>query len=256
MKYVISDIHGCFDTFMSLLKKAKFDENKDTLYILGDIVDRGPKIWETYEWVRERFGKSVYMICGNHENDLMMQLFALKGRQRKESPQEETNKVIKSFLEKMSGFGDYDIFEQMRKMAIFDQYGTIRSLMTKHSLDELTEMAIFFFTLQSYMEVDGFTLVHANCMKEIKDTPEEYFYWDRSLALSDSFVEGRKVIYGHTPTTYYTKAAKADDKTREDGSRKINIDCGCAYGGRLCLFRIDDEKYFYQTNIEITRSDE
>ena len=39
--YVISDIHGNYDLFMELLKKIKFS-GKDTLYVLGDVVDRGP----------------------------------------------------------------------------------------------------------------------------------------------------------------------------------------------------------------------
>ena len=39
--YVISDIHGQYDTFMRMLKQIKFCE-EDTLYILGDAIDRGP----------------------------------------------------------------------------------------------------------------------------------------------------------------------------------------------------------------------
>jgi serine/threonine protein phosphatase 1 len=39
--YVISDIHGEYDKFMELLDKIKLRET-DTLYILGDILDRGP----------------------------------------------------------------------------------------------------------------------------------------------------------------------------------------------------------------------
>ena len=38
--YFISDIHGEYDLFMKLLKKIKFNDN-DTLYICGDIIDKG-----------------------------------------------------------------------------------------------------------------------------------------------------------------------------------------------------------------------
>ncbi len=38
--YVVSDIHGEYDTLMALLNKISFSE-EDTLYILGDVVDRG-----------------------------------------------------------------------------------------------------------------------------------------------------------------------------------------------------------------------
>ena len=40
MIYVMSDLHGCFDKYLLMLEKIKLSE-KDTLYILGDVVDRG-----------------------------------------------------------------------------------------------------------------------------------------------------------------------------------------------------------------------
>ncbi len=39
--YVISDIHGQYKMFLDLLDKIKLKDT-DTLYILGDILDRGP----------------------------------------------------------------------------------------------------------------------------------------------------------------------------------------------------------------------
>ena len=39
--YVISDIHGEYDQFINLLEKIDLQE-EDTLYILGDVLDRGP----------------------------------------------------------------------------------------------------------------------------------------------------------------------------------------------------------------------
>ena len=40
MKYAVSDLHGCYDKYRKLLECLKLTEN-DSLYILGDIVDRG-----------------------------------------------------------------------------------------------------------------------------------------------------------------------------------------------------------------------
>ena len=42
MTYAISDIHGCYEEYIKLLEKIGFSED-DTLYILGDIFDRGEK---------------------------------------------------------------------------------------------------------------------------------------------------------------------------------------------------------------------
>ena len=39
--YVTSDIHGEYDLFVRLLDIIKL-QDQDTLYVLGDVVDRGP----------------------------------------------------------------------------------------------------------------------------------------------------------------------------------------------------------------------
>ena len=38
--YAVSDLHGCYDKYIKLLKRLKMTSD-DSLYILGDIVDRG-----------------------------------------------------------------------------------------------------------------------------------------------------------------------------------------------------------------------
>lgn len=40
MIYVVSDIHGCYDKYQELLKKLNLGPD-DTLYVLGDVIDRG-----------------------------------------------------------------------------------------------------------------------------------------------------------------------------------------------------------------------
>ena len=41
MTYVMSDLHGCYDKYAQMLEKIGFGDG-DTLYILGDVIDRGP----------------------------------------------------------------------------------------------------------------------------------------------------------------------------------------------------------------------
>jgi len=41
MTYAVSDIHGCYDKYRELLRVIRFCP-KDTLYVLGDVIDRGP----------------------------------------------------------------------------------------------------------------------------------------------------------------------------------------------------------------------
>lgn len=71
MDYVTGDIHGCFDKFMKLLKKIKFSE-KDNLYIIGDVIDRGPKPIETLQYIMKQ--PNIYMTLGNHEDMMLIYL--------------------------------------------------------------------------------------------------------------------------------------------------------------------------------------
>ncbi|MEG0446568.1 MAG: metallophosphoesterase, partial [Comamonas sp.] len=41
--YCIGDIQGCYDAFERLLLTVDFSESRDTLYVLGDLVNRGPQ---------------------------------------------------------------------------------------------------------------------------------------------------------------------------------------------------------------------
>ena len=77
---IITDIHGCYDECRELLDKMAFDEENDTLINLGDTIDRGPKIYETFEYLRglkEKMGDRCVLIRGNHEQ---MMLDAIKKR--------------------------------------------------------------------------------------------------------------------------------------------------------------------------------
>ena len=73
MKYVVSDIHGCYEEFMELLEKISFSEN-DELFVLGDVLDRGPEPIKTMQEIMGR--KNVTFLLGNHEYmfALMLQL--------------------------------------------------------------------------------------------------------------------------------------------------------------------------------------
>lgn len=63
MIYVCSDIHGLFDRYITLVNKLT--EN-DTLYILGDVIDRGPDGIKIIKDVMTR--NNIILISGNHED--------------------------------------------------------------------------------------------------------------------------------------------------------------------------------------------
>ena len=62
--YVTSDIHGEYDLFIRLLEKIQLKDD-DTLYVLGDVVDRGPHPIKILLKLMEM--PNVLCLVGNHE---------------------------------------------------------------------------------------------------------------------------------------------------------------------------------------------
>ncbi len=71
-KYLIGDIHGCFDELQLLLDKIAFQPKKDKLYLCGDIVARGGRSLETLRWAKKHSEDGVLMtVLGNHDITLI-----------------------------------------------------------------------------------------------------------------------------------------------------------------------------------------
>ena len=69
--YAIGDIHGQYDLLCRLLDKIEFSENSDQLWIIGDIVNRGPDSLKVCQLIRS-LKNSAISILGNHDIHLIM----------------------------------------------------------------------------------------------------------------------------------------------------------------------------------------
>ncbi len=260
--YVISDIHGCYREFMQLLHMAKFTK-QDTLYILGDIVDRGPATRQVFDWVYSRYKKNVYMLMGNHEDMFCknVKFFFSKKTAQKYMKKKKISKIdiseilvsdIKPELKEQLLY--YYNYISNGSLSEYDRYGTIKQLLEEGVKEkQLIKMCSFFEKLPYYHELTihgrDFVLVHAYIEEPFDSFSTYEMLWSRNYPQGHQGLPGKTVIFGHTPTItdYYQKKGCVYIDEQEDAVT-INIDCGCCWRypeSRLAMLRLEDMKIYY-----------
>lgn len=172
MDYCIADIHGHYDLFCRLMDKIGFSDG-DRLYVMGDIVDKGPDSVKLAKLLFSMPG--VYAIVGNHEHVF-----------------------LNYYHELMKQTEDYDfVLEKLRS------YFSDGKLLDWDIIDQLDE-------LPYYIETDSFIGVHAGVSlsggaPDPANTPVNNLVYDRRFKDPDVLPDsGKCVFYGHTPTWYVT----------------------------------------------------
>ena len=62
--FVVGDLHGCLDQFRKLLQHVAFDPERDRVFSVGDLVDRGPYSFATLQLLEQPW---FYAVLGNHD---------------------------------------------------------------------------------------------------------------------------------------------------------------------------------------------
>ena len=212
--YALSDLHGNYDILLEMLKKICFDDS-DRLYILGDCNDRGAHAIEIYEFIRQH-PSNVFLIKGNHE--LMMRDYLKKndwtcpqGRIWQSNGGVKTMAEMDAFLRR--GCASEAEFEEKRQ-AFCDWF------------------VEYVDALPSFVElnVDGrdLVLIHAGINPELPlaEQDEEICAWVREWFYMSPAIEGKTIIFGHTPACHLNGGQNFNiwrDPYYED---KIGIDGG------------------------------
>ena len=218
MIYVMSDIHGCLNRYRNVLRQIRLRKD-DHLYILGDVIDRGPEGLRILKDTMER--GNVTLLLGNHEH---MMLEALS---------HPDNDELLELWYANGGRVTHEHFKHCNLTYRAEVLSYIRNL-----------------PLNLEVSVNGtdYLLVHGapastytKGSRYVNQT--EYAVWTR-LGRNTLLFEDKIVIFGHTPTYHYNHEYPMAIR---HGRNKIGIDCGCARGadGRLGCLRLDDMQEFY-----------
>lgn len=219
---IITDIHGCCSECRELLEKMDFDEETDQLINLGDTIDRGPGIYETFEYLhglKERMGERCVLIMGNHEK-MMLDSAAEGGRSKQLWYYNSGEKTVFSFLQ-----------HKHRHQEFLDWYQAMP----------------YYYVTEKYSCVHA-SLADPDPAKNSVDT----LIWGR-----DTHYEGKLVMTGHTPyrsPIYFLgnryRKIEEDIWIQLPETGMIALDTGCVYGNRLTGMIIRGDSTFMLRSVE------
>lgn len=232
--YVMSDIHGRGDAYFSMLNKIQFNSfgKRDKLYIIGDVIDRGPDGVAIMQHIKEN-EEHIELLMGNHE--LLM----------KEAL--ETNDMDLWIYN-----GGYPTYEALQRLDTEQRNGLLEFIFNRPYKKEVSVNNNIYYLVHSRPYIDNNGL----------DTKVRVYEprWMQDMKLRDQMlwgqmceayiIEGKTIVFGHRCTKHYQNGTPY---TIYKGKGMIGIDCGCAYSngnGQLgCLELHNMEEIYTQFQI-------
>lgn len=220
-RYALTDIHGCALTLKALLQEQLKLKKEDELYILGDLVNKGPDSKGVIDYIMQLQNDKYNLTCLRGNHDQMLLDAYRKGDKATNLSAEEKQLTLESF-----GISDYD--ELPKKYYNF--------------LDSL----LYYLELPDYFLVHaGFDFSKKNIFKN-----KEAMLNIRDYKVDREALKNKRLLHGHTPTALYTikKAISHNDY-------RINLDAGCVYYknapfGNLVALNLDTMELYIQRNID------
>lgn len=232
MTYAISDVHGCYDKYINMLKLINFSE-KDILYVVGDVIDRGTQGIKILQDMSMR--GNVYPIMVNHEYIALSMLKILMVEITADNFNKHLDEHIldglKSWLVMDGGQVTLDEFSKLSQ----DEKEAVIEYLEEFSPYEIAFCNKKRFILTHAGVPDGATLNNLNDFNTAEFVTAETDY-------SKNYFEKFILITGHTPTFTINENYKGKIYKKNNN---IAIDCGVVYGESLGCICLESGQEFY-----------
>lgn len=265
--YVVGDIQGCYDSLVALLDKAKFNPELDTLFCVGDLINRGPKSLETLEFLYS-LGNSVKVVLGNHDLHLISCHYGLRQLKQLDTAQSVLDSSKANFWIEWLRQQPLMIFDADKDFIICHA-GLHPSWSIKEGLSFSKKFSTQLKSDKYMILLDNMYGNTPNKYDESLSEPKQlrfavnaftrmrYCYFDKSLDFS----------FKNFPTTqstlhpWFNLPNKLPKSTRlifghwsslglYHQNNVICIDTGCVWGNELTLYNIDDDSFIHQKSID------
>ncbi len=193
--YVISDLHGEYDLLKEMLKVINFSSS-DTMFILGDVVDRGNKPIDILLYIKDK--PNIELLMGNHEDMFLDYIFS----------DSYFRFINRELYYKNGGFSTLQQFEAL-------------------SMDTQIELLNYLKNLKKYKIVNtksgNFILVHSGLnltgLDDLEDInkvmsiqSDSDLLWSREEFFMYPGIPNYRIIFGHTVTKYLYSYTSGEDK--------------------------------------------
>ena len=194
-RFAIPDVHGCAATLRRLVEKVIHLTRDDELYLLGDLIDRGPDPRGVLDYLLAlgEGGYRVASVRGNHEQ---MLLDACRDR------------------------------DSFRLWLLNGGHATLESFGVEDACEIPLSYRKFLTGLPYYLLLDDFVLVHGclDCRLDDPFSDLEAILWSRDCPVDPAKLGGRRVVCGHTPQSReLIRGSLTNDR--------IMLDNGCVFRG-------------------------